>query len=98
VGLSNVRAALNEELMNKYKLEAQDEQMRMQKAQVAAGLAGQRAGMSRQLFADKMNEFMQKQQAGSELVGAGIQNIIGAKRYQQEKLAQEQLNKMMYGG
>ena len=95
VGLSNVRAALNEELMNKYKLEAQDEQMRMQKAQVAAGLAGQRAGMSRQLFADKMNEFMQKQQAGAELLGAGIQNIIGAKRYQQEKLAQEQLNKMM---
>jgi hypothetical protein len=97
VGLSNVRAALNEELMNKYKLEAQDEQMRMQKAQVAAGLAGQRAGMSRQLFADKMNEFMQKQQAGAELLGAGIQNVVGARRYQREREAQDQINKMMYG-
>lgn len=98
VGLSNVRAALNEELMNKYKLEAQDEQMRMQKAQVAAGLAGQRAGMSRQLFADKMNEFMQKQQAGAELLGAGIQNVVGARRYQREREAQDQINKMIYGG
>lgn len=97
VGLTNVRAALNEELMNKYKLAAQDEQLRMQKAQQAAGLAGQRAGMSRALFADKMNEFMQKQQAGAELLGAGIQNVVGARRYQREREAQDQINKMMYG-
>ena len=97
VGLANVRTALNEELMNKYKLAAQDEQLRMQKAQQAAGLAGQRAGMSRALFADKMNEFMQKQQAGAELLGAGIQNVVGARRYQREREAQDQINKMMYG-
>lgn len=98
VGLANVRGALNEELMNKYKLAAQDEQLRMQKAQQAAGLAGQRAGMSRALFADKMNEFMQKQQAGAELLGAGIQNVVGARRYQREREAQDQINKMIYGG
>jgi hypothetical protein len=54
--------------------------------------------MGRQLFQDKMNEFMQKQQAGSELVGAGIQNLVGAQRYKQERMAQDQVNKMMYGG
>jgi hypothetical protein len=97
VGLTNVRAALNEELMNKYKLAAQDEQMRMQKLQGAAGLAGTRAQMGRQLFADKMSEFMQNQQAGSELLGAGIQNLVGAQRYKREKMAQDQINKMMYG-
>jgi hypothetical protein len=97
VGLTNVRAALNEELMNKYKLAAQDEQMRMQKAQTAAGLAGYRAQMGRQLFADKMSEFMQNQQAGAELLGAGIQNLVGAQRYKREKMAQDQINKMMYG-
>lgn len=98
VGLANVKAALNRELMNKYKLAAEDEQLRMQKAQQAAGLAGQRAGMSRALFADKMNEFMQKQQAGAELLGAGIQNVVGARRYQREREAQDQINKMIYGG
>lgn len=97
VGLANVRTALNEELMNKYKLASEDEQRRMQKVQQAAGLAGQRAGMSRALFADKMNEFMQKQQAGAELLGAGIQNVVGARRYQREREAQDQINKMMYG-
>jgi hypothetical protein len=97
VGLTNVRAALNDELMNKYKLASEDEQRRMQKVQQAAGLAGQRAGMSRALFADKMNEFMQKQQTGAELLGAGIQNVVGARRYQREREAQDQINKMMYG-
>ncbi len=98
VGLANAKAALNDELMNKYKLRAEDEQLRMNKLQGALGASRLLNAEGQMKFQNKMNEFMQKQQAGSELVGAGIQNIIGAKRYQQEKLAQEQLNKMMYGG
>jgi hypothetical protein len=70
----------------------------MNKLQGALGASRLLNAEGQMKFQNKMNEFMQKQQAGSELVGAGIQNIIGAKRYQQEKLAQEQLNKMMYGG
>lgn len=97
VGLTNVRAALNEEVKNKLNLAAQDEQLRMQKLQGALQPAGVRAQMSRQLFQDKMNEFMQKQQAGAELLGAGIQNLVGAQRYKQERMAQDQINKMMYG-
>lgn len=53
--------------------------------------------MSRQLLQDKMNQFQQNQQAGSELLGAGIQNLVGASRYNQEKQAQDQINKTMYG-
>ena len=44
-----------------------------------------------------MNAFQQKQQAGAELLGAGIQNIVGAARYRQEKMAQDQINKLMFG-
>ena len=97
VGLTSARAALNEEVRNRMELAAKDEQMRMQKVQAALQPAGVRAQMGRQLFQDKMNEFMQKQQAGSELVGAGIQNLVGAQRYKQERMAQDQINKMMYG-
>ena len=97
VGLTNARVALNDWVRNKMKLEAQDEQTRMEKRQAALQPAGVRAQFGRQLFADKMNEFMQKQQAGSELVGAGIQNLVGAQRYKQERMAQDQINKMMYG-
>ncbi|MEY2869415.1 MAG: hypothetical protein RIR01_1906 [Bacteroidota bacterium] len=97
VGLTSARAALNEEVRNRMELAAKDEQMRMQKVQAALQPAGVRAQMGRQLFQDKMNEFMQKQQAGAELLGAGIQNLVGAQRYKQERMAQDQINKMMYG-
>jgi hypothetical protein len=97
VGLTNARVALNDWVRNKMKLEAQDEQTRMEKRQAALQPAGVRAQFGRQLFQDKMNEFMQKQQAGAELLGAGIQNVVGARRYQREREAQDQINKMMYG-
>ena len=97
VGLTNSRAAINKEMMNKLQLASEDERIRMQKAQVAGQMAGNRAGMSRQLFADNMNAFQQKQQAGAELLGAGLSNIVGAARYRQEKMAQDQINKLMFG-
>jgi hypothetical protein len=97
VGLTSARAALNEEVRNRMELAAKDEQMRMQKVQAALQPAGVRAQFSRQLFQDNMNEFIQKQQAGAELLGAGIQNLVGAQRYKQERMAQDQINKMMYG-
>lgn len=97
VGLNNSRAAINSEVANRLKMASEDERLRMQKTQYANQLVGQRAGMSRQLFQDKMNQFQQNQQAGSELLGAGIQNLVGASRYNQEKQAQDQINKTMYG-
>jgi hypothetical protein len=49
--------------------------------------------MSRRLFDDKMTAWMQNQQAGGNLVGAGIRNLIGGSRYQQELKAQQERNK-----
>lgn len=53
-----------------------------------------KANRSRMLFGDTMNAFMQNQQAGSNLVGAGLSNLIGANRYQQELSANDKRNKM----
>jgi len=97
VGLTNSRAAINKEMMNRLQLASEDERLRMEKAQVAGQMAGSRAGMSRQLFADNMAAFQQKQQSGADLLGAGLQNIVGAARYRQEKMAQDQINKLMFG-
>lgn len=97
VGLNNARAAINSEVANRLKMASEDERLRMQKTQYANQLVGQRAGMSRQLFQDKMNQFQQNQAAGANLLGAGIQNLVGASRYSQEKAAQDQINKTMFG-
>ena len=43
-----------------------------------------KAGLSRQLFGDQMQGWKENQLAGSQLVGAGIENAIGASRYRKE--------------
>lgn len=97
VGLNNSRAAINSEVANRLKMASEDERLRMQKTQYANQLVGQRAGMSRQLFQDKMNQFQQNQEAGAGLLGQGLSNLVSASRYSQEKQAQDQINKTMYG-
>lgn len=97
VGLANARAAINNMYTNNLKLASEDERLRMQKAQYAGAMAGNRANMSRQLFADNMNAFQQKQQAGSELLGSGIRNLVGSIRLPQERAHQESMNKLIYG-
>lgn len=97
VGLANARAAINSEMNKRLQMASEDERLRMQKAQYAAGLAGTRAQMSRQLFADKMNEFQQKQAAGAELLGSGLSNLIQSARIPAERKHQEDLTKLIYG-
>jgi hypothetical protein len=97
VGLTNSRAAINKEMMNKLQLASEDERLRMEKVRDARVMAGSRATMSKQLFNENLNAFEQKQLAGSELLGAGLSNIVGAARYRQEKMAQDQINKLMFG-
>lgn len=98
VGLANARAALSDEIMDKLKLRVLNEQTLSAKRQGALGAAQLLNAEGQMKFQNKMNEFMQKQQAGAELLGAGIQNVVGARRYQREREAQDQINKMMYGG
>lgn len=97
VGLNNSRAAINSEVANRLKMASEDERLRMQKTQYANQMVGQRAGMSRQLFQDKMNQFQQNQEAGAGLLGQGLSNLVSASRYSQEKQAQDQINKTMFG-
>jgi hypothetical protein len=97
VGLNNARAAINNMYTNNLKLASEDERLRMQKAQYAGAMAGNRANMSKQLFNENLSAFQQKQQAGSELLGAGIRNLVGSMRLPQEREHQERMNKLIYG-
>ena len=98
VGLNNARAAINNMYTNNLKLASEDERLRMQKAQYAGAMAGNRANMSRQLFADNMNAFQQKQQAGAQLLNTGLRNLVGSIRVPQERAHQDEMNKLIYGG
>ena len=85
------RAAINDAWRNKLGLKQADAEMRMNKQKYADVMAGDRAsilaGNRRQAFNDAMNTFQQKQQAGSELIGAGLANTIGAYRFRQDQQA-----------
>ena len=85
------RAAINDAWRNKLGLKQADAEMRMNKQKYADVMAGDRAsilaGNRRQAFKDSMDAFQQKQQAGSELIGAGLANTIGAYRFRQDQQA-----------
>lgn len=85
------RAAINDAWRNKLGLKQADSEMRMNKQKYADVMAGDRAsilaGNRRQAYNDAMNTFQQKQQAGSELIGAGLANTIGAYRFRQDQQA-----------
>jgi hypothetical protein len=90
------RAAINDAWRNKLGLKQADTEMRMNKQKYADAMVADRAGIlasnRRQAFNDAMYTFQQKQKAGSELVGAGLQNIIGAYRFNQDQKAMEKAN------
>lgn len=80
--------AANQAWKAKLGLKVADQDLRMQKQQYADAQVANRAnilaGNRRQAFNDAMGTFQQKQQAGSELIGAGLANTIGAYRFNQE--------------
>jgi hypothetical protein len=82
------RAAINDAWRNKLGLKQADLEARMNKQKYADAMAADRASIldrnRRQAFNDAMYTFQQKQQAGSELVGEGLQNIIEAYRFNKE--------------
>ena len=90
------RAAINDAWKNKLGLKQADFEMRMNKQKYADAMASDRATIlasnRRQAFNDAMGAFNQNQQSGSELVGAGIQNAIGAYRFNKIKKQQDELD------
>lgn len=61
-----------------------NKQLKMDKQAYADELQKSKAAMNRNLFLDNLNAWQQEQQAGGNLVGAGLQNLIGSQRYNQE--------------
>jgi len=90
------RGAINDAWKAKLGLRVADTDLRMQKQLYADQLAKERAGIlannRRTAFGDAMNEFNQKQQAGSELISAGLSNTIGAYRFNKYLQAQKEAN------
>lgn len=86
--LANIRAAGIAANDAKNNLTAQSEQLRLQKKRYADSQVANKANMSKQLFNEKLNAFNVDQQAGSELLGAGIRNVIGSSRLDRELEAQ----------
>lgn len=90
------RAAINDAWKAKLGLSVADTDLRMQKQKYADAMAADRASIlasnRRQAFNDAMGAFQQNQNAGSELIGAGLQNTIGAYRFNKIMNQQEQEN------
>lgn len=90
------RAAINDAWKAKLGLKVADQDLRMQKQKYADAMAADRAGILAQnrkdIFNNAMNTFQQKQQAGSELIGAGLQNAIGAYRFRKDQQARDEAN------
>ncbi|MCC7514542.1 MAG: hypothetical protein IT212_07600 [Bacteroidia bacterium] len=62
-----------------------------QQANYVNSLIGRQAEMKRKLFEDKMGAFQQNQNAGAELVNAGLSNILAGDRLKNEKAFNEKL-------
>ncbi len=92
--LANIRGAGISANEAKNNLTAQSEALRLQKKRYADSKVAEKAGMSKQLFNEKLNAFNVDQEAGAGLLSAGIGNLIGGQRYQSELEAQKKRESM----
>jgi hypothetical protein len=92
VAQANTRAALNQSYMRGLESLIKGKQLQMDKQQYADAMIQAKQNKSRQLFQDTMTGWAQNQQSGAALLGAGLQNAIGAKRYNDELEAQKRIN------
>lgn len=80
--------AINEGWRNKLGLISKDQELRMAKQQISDQSLKERAGImtgaKREAYLDAKGRFDEIQAAGSELVGAGIRNVIGSTRLNKE--------------
>jgi hypothetical protein len=87
--LANERSVLNDAFTRDINAVVGGQQLQQSKQARADALLADKMAIQRQIFSNSLNAFNQKQQSGSALLGAGIRNIIGANRVQQELAAQE---------
>lgn len=80
--------------VNDRNLQLQKQQMAMDRQENLNSLVQDKQNRLRQYFGDSLSGWNQNQAAGSQLVGAGIQNLIGADRYRQEREALEKRQRL----
>lgn len=95
VALNNVRQVFNDNYKNRLENASNDEMLRLQKMGQANQMAGQQEQFHRRLFDDNMNKYSQNVNAGSALLGSGIENIINSQRYSKSRLADQQMSKYL---
>lgn len=88
------RSAINEGFGRGLAAKVASQNFMLDKQQMANQLSLQKAGMSRQLFEDKLNAWNQNQQAGATLMGTGIDNLIGSARYASALASQAERNNL----
>lgn len=90
------RMAINSGLANKLNMQIADQQLRREKQQYANSLAANRATTiadnKKDVFNIANQAFNQRQDAGAELLGAGLANTIGAYRYNRNNQMSNQVN------
>lgn len=93
-GLNAERAVLNDSFSRALSTRVQDKNLQLAKQQDAFNrqqglntMIADKQDRLRQYFSDKIGGWNQNQQSGAALVGAGLQNLVGASRYEQEKNA-----------
>ncbi len=91
--LANERAAINSSYGRGLETTIRGKEIQQEKKRYADSLVADRQEKSRRLFGDTMNAWQQNQQAGAGLLNAGINNLVGASRYNAEKAAQENIEK-----
>lgn len=92
VAQSNERSAINQAYMRGLDSIIKGKQLQMNKQAYADDMIQAKQAKSRQLFQDTMAGWQQNQETGGQLLGAGLRNLIGANRYQQELEAQKNIN------
>ena len=81
------RTALNDAYGRGLSNAVQNRELQLNKKQYADQLGLNKVELSRRLFNDKLAAWQQQQQAGQNLLGTGLGNLVAANRYEQEKRA-----------
>jgi len=92
VGLNAERSVLNDSFSRALSTRVNDKNLQLEKQRDAFNrqqglnaLIADKQDRLRQYFGDEMSAFQQNQASGAQLVGAGLENLVGAVRYEQEK-------------
>jgi len=75
------RSAINDSFGRGLKTSIANRQTQLAKQAQANNLIAQKADMNRQLFEDTMNAWNTNQKSGAALLGAGLENELGGRRY-----------------